>query len=155
MSPVLLDLMSQHRPSLPAPSDQGYRLQTSILIPVRLRLPAMIFRNQDVTGTHWFDEPSSPFSPRSIRSRLPATGFYLCSRQLKVASDRLLFSFTSTQGWQRWDIISVLVTLPVTADGLLFVHFVTSKLLVTWPLVPPTVASSDFQKKSIFCNNTF
>jgi hypothetical protein len=73
-------------------------------------------RNQDVTGTPWSDEPASPFSPRSVRSRLPAMGFYLCSRQLKVASDGLLFSFTSTQGWQLWAIIFVLVTLYVTGN---------------------------------------
>jgi hypothetical protein len=43
--------------------------------------------------------------------KVTGDGLYLCSSQLKVASDGLLFSFTSTQGWQRRAIIFVLVTL--------------------------------------------
>jgi hypothetical protein len=64
-------------------------------------------RNQDITGTPWSDELALPIYPCSVRSRLsaknfyfhsrqsrlPTMGFYLCSCQLKVASDGLLFSF--------------------------------------------------------------
>jgi hypothetical protein len=43
---------------------------------------AMTFRNQDVTGTPWSDEPAPPFSPCSVRSRLPATDFSFNSHQI-------------------------------------------------------------------------
>jgi hypothetical protein len=42
----------------------------------------MIFRNQDITGTPWSDEPALPFSSRSVRSRLPATDFNFSSHQI-------------------------------------------------------------------------